>query len=270
MQYHRTIPILTVLLTMSVTAIAQEKPESGEPGNATKESKEYIDRMEMRTTTKNEVVQRIEKPLHSYGDAARGNSDGSVWAWGRKGRPVAFLELFHGSVPNSPFINAITLTGRETVSLKTGIPTQWKPARTQIDPQLIPNAPAPDPKDNIRLLQMKEQSRRFTAHEFWDPNNSRFELRLLPRPLLRYKDEAAGIQDGTAYILAHDTNPEIVLLVEVLGESLEKARWHFSAARLGSAELHLEIDGTDVWKQERTPGVAGKSTDPYWLFFVTP
>lgn len=270
MHYHHAIPNLTILLALSVTAIAQEKPESVDTANTSKEAKEYIDRMEMRSSTRNELVQRIEKPLHSYGDAARGNSNGTVWAWGKSGRPTAFLELFRATEPNSPWINAITLTGQETVSLKTGIPTHWKPARTQIEPKMIPDAPAPDAKDNVRLLQMKEQSRRFTAHEFWDPNNSRFELRLLPRPLLRYKDEAAGIHDGTAYILAHDTNPEIVLLIEALGETVEKARWHYSAARLGSAELHLEIDGNGVWKQERTPGVAGKSTDPYWLFFVTP
>lgn len=260
---------LAVLLALLASANAQEKLESGDKGISAAETKEYVDRLEMSLPNK-EIVARIEKPLHTYGDAVRGNSNGTVWAWGKTGRPKAFLELFRATEPNSPWINAITLTSKETVSVKTGVANGWKPAQTQIDPKLIPDAPLPDSKENVRLLQMKEQSRRFTAHEFWDPNNSRFELRLLPRPLLRYKDEADGIQDGTAYILAHDTNPEIVLLIEALGETPEKARWHFSAARLGSAELHLEIDGNGVWKQGRTPNVAGKSTDPYWLFFVTP
>ena len=58
--------------------------------------------------------------------------------------------------------------------------------------------------------------------------------------------------------------------MEALGESLEKARWHFSAMRLGSAELHLELNGKEVWRQERTPGVVGKPVDPYWLFMVAP
>ena len=50
---------------------------------------------------------------------------------------------------------------------------------------------------------------------------------------------ALGVVCGAAFILAHDTNPEIVLLIEALGEKVPGARWHFSAARLGSAELHL-------------------------------
>ena len=58
----------------------------------------------------------------------------------------------------------------------------------------------------------------------------------------------------------------MILLIEALGEKLEAARWHYSLARLGSAELHVEIDGKEVWKRERTPGVVGKSSDPYWLF----
>ena len=270
MRLRSRILNLALLLAVSASAVAQEKPESSDKGTSVAEPKEYVDKLEMRSSAKNEVVERIEKPLHTYGDAVRGNVNGTVWAWGKSGRPKAFLELFRATEPNSPWINAITLTGQETVSVKTGFGDGWKPSRTQIEPQMIPDASAPDSKENVRLLQMKEQSRRFTAHEFWDPNNSRFELRLLPRPLLRYKDEAAGIQDGTAYILAHDTNPEIVLLVEALGATVEKSQWHFSAARLGSAELHLEIDGSGVWKQERTPGVAGKPIDPYWLFFVTP
>jgi hypothetical protein len=52
------------------------------------------------------------------------------------------------------------------------------------------------------------------------------------------------------------------------GDSLDKARWHYSFARLGSAELHVELDGREVWKQERTPGVVGRPTDPYWLFMT--
>jgi hypothetical protein len=57
-------------------------------------------------------------------------------------------------------------------------------------------------------------------------------------------------------------------LIEALGEKLPGARWHFSAARLGSAELHLQLDGKEVWERKRTPGVVGRPTDPYWLFLT--
>lgn len=35
----------------------------------------------------------VEQPLLAFGDAARGNSLGSLWAFGAHGRPAAFLEL---------------------------------------------------------------------------------------------------------------------------------------------------------------------------------
>jgi hypothetical protein len=28
----------------------------------------------------------------------------------------------------------------------------------------------------------------------------------------------------------------------------------------------VELDGKEVWKQERTPGIVGEPTDPYWMF----
>lgn len=34
-------------------------------------------------------VERIDKPLLFYGDPTRANDRGSVWGWGKKGRPIA-------------------------------------------------------------------------------------------------------------------------------------------------------------------------------------
>jgi hypothetical protein len=88
------------------------------------------------------------------------------------------------------------------------------------------------------------------------------------QPVHRYSDPKRELHDGAAFLLAHGTNPEIVLQIEAVGKSLDVARWQYSLARLGSAELHVELDGKEVWKQDRTPGVVGKATDPYWLFLT--
>ena len=116
----------------------------------------------------------------------------------------------------------------------------------------------------MRLRQMKEISRRFEAHEFWDPDNSRFELRLLIQPVHRYADESHSVIDGAVFVLAHDTNPEILVQLEAHGDSSD-ARWKVSFSRLGSAELHVLLDGKEFWTAPRTPNVVGEPTDPYWL-----
>jgi hypothetical protein len=214
---------------------------------------------------KNDVAKLIDRPLLTFGDSARTNENGTLWAFGTAGRPAAFLELYQPK-DHSNWVHAVTLTARQPVVMATSVNARWSPETLQIEPTPMADAPAPRAKESARTRQIKELARRFSAHEFWDPDNSRFELRLLVRPVHRYRDTNAGLHDGAAFVLAHGTNPEVVLLIEALGEKLETARWHYSLVRLGSAELHVALDGKEVWKRDRTPGVVGKSTDPYWLF----
>lgn len=246
----------------------EEKQEDAD--SLLKLAKEHMDRFEMSRAGKDEVVVELyPRPLLTYGDSARANKDGTLWAFGASGRPLAVLELYQGNEISTQWTHAVTLTGRDKVTMKTPVAAVWKPESLQIEPVPFADAEAPREREQRRLSQLKDLARRFTAHEFWDPENSRFEMRLLAQPVHRYADAEAGIQDGAVFVLAHGTNPEVIVLIEALGKTLETSRWHYSFARLGSAELHVELDGKEVWKQGRTPGVAGRPSDPYWLF-ITP
>jgi hypothetical protein len=230
-------------------------------------AKEHMGLLEMRLSPSDEEVQLQTRPLLTFGDSARANKNGTLWAFGISGRPLAILELYQGGETDSRWFHAVTLTSESLVTMKTPLAAVWKPTALQIKPVAFAGADAPLDRDQRRSRQLKELARKFTAHEFWDPDNSRFELRLLEQPVHRYKDPEAGIHDGAVFILAHGTNPEVVLLIEALGKTPDEARWHYALARLGSAELHVELDGKETWKQGRTPGVVGRPADPYWLFF---
>ena len=262
---------LTVVLLGAVPrwVPAQEQAEPSENDGASllAMAKEHMGLFEMQRGRGEEAVQLLDRPLLTYGDSARVNKNGTLWAFGASGRPLAILELYQDT--GTRWVHAVTLTGVSTVTLKTPVAAAWTPAETQIVPAPIPEADAPLDRELRRTRQLKELARRFTAHEFWDPDNSRFELRLLEQPVLRYKDADAGIHDGAVFVLAHGTNPEVIVLIEAIGKTVDAARWHYSLARLGSAELHVELDGKEVWKQGRTPGIVGRPADPYWLF-VTP
>jgi len=257
-------------LTASAT-FAQERATEGADQDGESlltMAKEHMGRFEMRRARGDEEVKLYPRPLLTYGDSARSNKDGTLWAFGDTGRPLAILELYQGNETNTRWTHAVTLTGNVTVTMKTPVAAVWKPAATQIEPVAFAGAEPPLDREQRRLRQIKELSRKFTAHEFWDPENSRFEMRLLAQPVHRYSDAESGIHDGAVFILAHGTNPEVVVLIEALGKTLDTARWHYSLARLGSAELHVELDGKEVWKQGRTPGVVGQPIDPYWLFLT--
>jgi hypothetical protein len=226
---------------------------------------DHMQLFELRVPGKDEAVGLIDRPLLTYGDSARLNENGTLWAWGKSGRPLALVELYQPT-GNANWVHALSLTSTDKVSLKAPVATRWTPEDAQLQPQKISEADPPAAKETQRLRQLKELARRFSGHEFWDPDNSRFELRLLVQPVHRYSDSKAGLQDGAVFILAHGTNPEVLVLIEALGKSVDEARWHCGFARLGSAEMHVELDGKEIWKVDRAMNIVGKPTDPYWLF----
>ena len=257
--------LATSLISAQDETTSDESPE-GE--SLLMVAKDHMERFEMRRTGVADEVRLYPRPLLTYGDSARANKDGTLWAFGAAGRPLAVLELYQGNETNTRWTHAVTLTGNAKVTMKTPVASVWKPEAIQIEPVPFADADPPLDREPRRLRQLKDLARRFTAHEFWDPENSRFEMRLLAQPVHRYDDAEAGIHDGAVFILAHGTNPEVVVLIEALGKTVASSRWHYSLARLGSAELHVELDGKEVWKQGRTPGVVGQPTDPYWLFLT--
>jgi hypothetical protein len=260
-------------MTLAFVAVyavsAQEKPTPDEKAESVlllDQALAHMQRMELREADSDRAVELVGRSLLNYGDSARANQNGTVWAFGKEGRPAAILELYQGTQAMAPWIHAVSLTGDHLIVMRTQTGTDWRPEKTQIKPVPFDKAPAPEDRETRRLRQVKELARCFSAHEYWDPDNSRFELRLLEQPVLRYQNAKEGIHDGAVFLLAHGTNPEVILLIEALGEKFDAARWHYSLARLGSAELHVEIDGREVWKQDRTPGIAGRPIDPYWIF----
>jgi hypothetical protein len=269
------LAVLSILSLVSVARAQETEKSTDETRNSEQQARlraaeEHVGQIDMQVGR--ERVKRVERPLLVYGDSARDNADGTLWAWGNSGRPLAVLETYFNTKAGGQRANAITLTGRDLVVAKTPTAgsTLWQPQQVQIEAVPFPDAPETSAKQAVRTRQLKELARRITAHEFWDPDNSRFELRLLVQPVHRYVDEDAQIHDGAMFVLAHGTNPEVLVLIEALGESIDTARWHCSLARLGSAEMHVAIDGKEVWTAGRTPGVVGKPTDPYWLFMTAP
>jgi hypothetical protein len=117
---------------------------------------------------------------------------------------------------------------------------------------------------NRRTAQFRALVRRFDAHEFWDPDNSRYELRLLATPVHRYDDTNAGIIDGAVFVFANGTNPEVLLLLEAR-EDEDAGTWHYGLARLGHAEMHTSFDGTEVWTVPRVD--PSRRDEPYWLYY---
>lgn len=230
-------------------------------------AREHLKRLTMRAGDgPGGEVAPVERPLLAYGDPARIANHGTLWAFGPSGRPAAFMELWQGSADRPFWYHSLIRTSDQDLLLLSPDGRRWQPPRDRVARTKIDEAPPPAEAASARLRQLKALSKRFAAHEIGDPNNSRYELRLLVQPVHRYDDAESGIQDGAAFVFAHGTNPELIVLLEALGDSAERARWHYSAFPSSSAELHLEIDGREVWTRPGALNVVGRPTDDYWLF----
>jgi hypothetical protein len=227
----------------------------------------YIRSLQVLPAGGDEPIASTGRALFSYADSARIIADGAIWAWG-EGRPLAMAKCWLNR--NGSRTVAFSLTSDELVMAHGSQGRSWLPRSKQVEPAELPGAPAADAKEAVRLRQLKEQARRFTAHEFWNPENSRFELRLLVQPVHRYRDEKRKINDGAVFLWAYDNNPQILLLIEILEPADGKARWQYLLAQVSSAELHVQLDGKEVWKRDRTPGIVGTSRDYYWHMVTAP
>jgi hypothetical protein len=259
------IPLL-VLFCIAHQSVAQDAAK-----DASDEQKERI-RKETAEHVKKFVVSDknderhdvVENPLIASNDPARGEW-GSLWAFGKQGRPVAILELYKNTGQEERWVQVLTLTSDKPVQCRLPTGLTWAPKQTQVELRAVPDARQPAERTALRDRQAKLLARRFDAHEFWDPNNSRFELRLLETPLHAYRDEKAGLLDGAIFGFVHGTNVEVLLLLEARAEGQKPAQWMYGLARVGSAEMHVNLDGKEVWQLARTPGVIGRASDPYWI-----
>src|SRR5206468_3888332 len=139
-------------------------------------------------------------------------------------------------------------SGRKLRAKRAGQPW-WRENDSAAELKDIPGAPPPSSEVAQRQRQLKQLAQKFTGHQFWDPDNTRYELRRLEHPLYTYRDEAGGLLEGALYTLANGTNPEIMLFVEagVDPKDNRKAVWRYTVGRLAHAELHLQYEGKEVF-----------------------
>jgi hypothetical protein len=267
--WQSTIAAVISLSFMTRVAISQEAAVG--PAEAIEKHAslvQYIKSLQVFPSDSDQPIVAMERPLFSYSDSARIIAEGGIWAWGSAGRPVVMAKSWKNS--NGTRTCAFSLTSDELVVVRGPQSKVWRPEETQVEAAELKGAPAPDPHSAVRLRQLKEQARRFTAHEFWNPDNSRFELRLLTQPVHRYQDEKRQIVDGAVFLFAFDNNPQILLLIEIVRPAASEARWQYLLARVSSAELHVRLDGKEVWDRDRTPGIVGSPLDYYWHMVTMP
>jgi hypothetical protein len=192
-----------------------------------------------------------EKPALTFGDPTRGNTRGTLWTWGEKGRPSVVAEVYRVSTFDGWVLVFFNTSGGKVKASLDGN-DWWNENQSTSKFEDLADTPKPAATNAARQRQIKSIAGRFSAHQFWDPDNSRFELRAIERPLLTYADPENGILDGALFTFANGTNPEILLMVEArAGSNGKPDRYQFAVGRLAHAELHLAFDEKEIYSAPR-------------------
>lgn len=244
---HRTT-LLAIAATFMLCSIACAK--DAERATRMKGMREQIEKL-VPTGRDASLWQLRDKPVHRYSDPTRNIIDASIWAVGRSGRPQAMVVLELYEDDDSKLLNyELTATSHTVDQTMKGPNLNWQLSgrNAEVKFKEFSAAGPPEATKLIRGRQMKEIAAKLTASEEWD--GQEYELRVMPRPVLRYQDNDAGILDGSVFILARGTNAELLVLIEAQ-QAREDAIWQVAFARLGAASFNVKYDRAELWQGDQ-------------------
>ncbi len=201
-----------------------------------------------------------QEPVLRWTNPLRGTVAGAVFVWIADGRPEVVASIYRypvdGKTEEENEFQSLATTGL-TASLDGR--AVWVPKTPGITLDPIPGAPKPAATSAERLRQMGALAREF--HAFFNTTDDNTELRLLPKPLVRYETKRPDLPDGALFAYVLTTDPEVLLLIEarVVGGA---PVWHYGLARMSMVNLRVRHKDRDVWKAEWASDLRNPS-NPY-------
>jgi hypothetical protein len=195
----------------------------------------------------------VSEPVYRWTNASRANGQtGAMFVWTYDGRPAAIGGVFSNPEGGRRVImhEFHALGPLRLFPHLQDSQHQWLPgAGVPLLP--VPDGPAPETIPMRRSIQMRELAREFTAHTI-DDVGSRWQLRLLSRPLYRYGPAAGGLIDGAIFAFVSDagTDPEIILILEAVNDGVTQS-WRYRAVRFSISSLYVQYKGKEIWTSPR-------------------
>jgi hypothetical protein len=211
----------------------------------------------------------IERPLLRFGDDRLVGSEGTMWGYGREGRPKVLLCVFGNPSRTGArewMSDAVTLADEvvEVGDVDGNEVARWSPRESGLSWKAFPKAPPPAKAADDRLVQARKLAGRMAARQFSQQGVQPYDLALLSEPVLRYSDADAGIVDGAMFCFAKGRDPELALLVEVRSTQ-GKEEWQYALVRLTAAPMFAEIDDQQVWESPTPKDFMSGGKNPYWV-----
>jgi hypothetical protein len=202
-------------------------------------------RIVVGSDTPHELVVEAE-PVLSWTNPLRRTFAGATFVWVADGRPEVVGSFFRYTeddriVEDDEFQSLATTS----VTAKRSDQQVWAPRAAGMVLAPIPGAPKPAATPSERLRQMHAMASEF--HAFLDTDKDKTELRLLPKPLYRYRTNQPNLPDGALFAFVLTTDPEVLLAIEARPVDGEVV-WHYGFARMSMVNLRARHKDRDVWR----------------------
>lgn len=236
----RIAPI--VVFCLSGSLIVADDTESAARQERLAAMRKRAEALQLKVGERPELWRVGKEPLFRYSDAVGTTTDGTLWLWTQAERPIAAACLFNDSREGFQW-NYELVSLSDSALFVDGRPGwNWRPVANKRKWILV-TEPEPARSEPARLAQMKSLLSEFRAEEAIDGNLT--QLRLLPRPVHRYRCLDEKIEDGAIFLFAGGTNPEVLVQVEALSGA--DRSWRVGFARMSAADLKVTRADQTVW-----------------------
>lgn len=208
----------------------------------------------------------FEEPLLRYYDPLTNVPEGYFLVWTREQRPEACATFWVHQLPNGlRELHEFQSLSDRPIRARRGETDVWRPDAAGVEWQVLTDAPVPAPIEALRLTQMRQQARRFSAAI--RDGTGRRQLRLLAQPAYRYACPEEQVLDGALFVFAKGTNPELLVLLEAR-EADDGPVWHYTTARMTIRRIEILRDEEAL---ETKPALGGRipysdPQQPYYEF----
>lgn len=268
---------LAVALVLLTAALAADDAQSPAPQQSDKQKSLAV----MLSQAKQMLVQAgaandlskcelKEQPLIHYSDQVRRLPESTLWMWEQKGTPALFCKIERVAEANggtklwqyccAPAMN-------EKFDVTWGRSFRWRAREQAFHWSPLADAPEPRGQPRARLTQMKALAREFHGRTEQANIKSQQEMRLLASPLHQYAAPGENIIDGAVFgLTSNGTNPDVLLVIEALGEAKEKSKWRYGVVGMTGDAVELFHETTKVWSKEFSDGPGDYRS---WMWYVT-
>src|SRR5262245_41836335 len=190
------------------------------------------------------------EPVFTYANPAGGQSShGAMFIWTRDGRPEILGAIWSGQSGNQrSVVHSLHSLSLEKLTATRKRDVFWAPEGPGIEPFLIPGTPEPAATAPLRLTQMRNIAREFSASTVRETALRQLQFR--PQPVYRWEMPSAA-RDGGVFVWFEDWDPELLMLLETR-DTANGTRWHAGFARFTNLPVSAKHKDLTVWSFEES------------------